>query len=84
MKGQASANADPEAAWALLDGLKDRPVTILRGGRSDLFDERIAARMCEILPLAEQVVLDDVGHAPSFDEPESIAALERLLERVSA
>jgi len=26
----------------------------------------------------------DVGHAPTFDEPESLAAVDRLLERVLA
>jgi pimeloyl-ACP methyl ester carboxylesterase len=31
---------------------------------------------------AELVTVPDVGHAPSFDEPESIAAVERLLARV--
>ena len=30
----------------------------------------------------ELVIVPRVGHAPSFDEPESLAALDRLLARV--
>jgi pimeloyl-ACP methyl ester carboxylesterase len=31
---------------------------------------------------AELVTIADVGHAPALDEPESIAAIDRLLGRV--
>nr|WP_294168679.1 alpha/beta hydrolase [uncultured Sphingomonas sp.] len=71
--------------WPLLGGLSGKPVTILRGERSDLFPAEIADRMVqEIGADAELVTVPEVGHAPSFDEPESIAALRRLLERVKA
>jgi pimeloyl-ACP methyl ester carboxylesterase len=71
--------------WPLLDNLKGKPVTILRGAVSDLFSAETADRMVEVLgPSAELVTIERVGHAPSFDEPESIAALERLLARVEA
>jgi pimeloyl-ACP methyl ester carboxylesterase len=69
--------------WPLLENLKDKPVTVLRGAHSDLFSVEVAERMmAELGPGAELVTVPDVGHAPSFDEPESIAALERLLARV--
>jgi pimeloyl-ACP methyl ester carboxylesterase len=69
--------------WPLLDNLKDKPVTILRGAHSDLFTVEVAERMVvELGDGAELVTIPDVGHAPSFDEPESIAAVERLLARV--
>jgi pimeloyl-ACP methyl ester carboxylesterase len=71
--------------WPLLDGLKDKPVTVLRGAHSDLFSVEVAERMmAELGAAAELVTVPDVGHAPSFDEPESIAALERLLAKVNA
>lgn len=71
--------------WPLLGYLKDRPVTVLRGELSDLFAAEVAERMiAELGDEAELVTIADVGHAPSFDEPESIAAVERLLARVSA
>ena len=69
--------------WPLLNGLKGKPVTILRGAVSDLFSAETADKMVEVLgPDAELVTVERVGHAPSFDEPVSIAALERLLARV--
>jgi pimeloyl-ACP methyl ester carboxylesterase len=69
--------------WPLLDGLKGKPVTILRGAHSDLFTAEVAERMVsELGEGSELVTIPDVGHAPSFDEPESIAAVERLLARI--
>jgi pimeloyl-ACP methyl ester carboxylesterase len=76
-KTAAGANA-----WPLLKGLAGRPLTILRGETSDLFSAETAQKMCEAVPGAELVTVPNVGHAPDFDEPESIAAVERLLERV--
>ena len=77
----AGSDSAPMDAWHLLDGLKDTPVTILRGERSDLFSERVARRMIEHLPHAKLVTVPNVGHAPSFDEPESIDALRALIAR---
>ena len=69
--------------WPWLEHLKGRPVTILRGDLSDLFTAATADRMTrELGDDAELVTIAEVGHAPSFDEPESIAAVERLLQRV--
>ena len=81
---QANEATQPNL-WPLLDNLKDKPVTILRGALSDLFSAEVAERMVrELGPSAELVTLPDVGHAPSFDEPESIAAVERLLARLGS
>ena len=78
----AGEDSAPMDAWHLLEGLKDAPVTILRGEHSDLFSTSVAERMVEALPNAELVTVPDVGHAPSFDEAESIEALAKLIERV--
>jgi hypothetical protein len=40
--------------------------------------------MAEAVSGAELVTVANVGHPPDFDEPESIAAVDRLLERVLA
>ncbi|MCJ7420667.1 alpha/beta fold hydrolase [Sphingomicrobium astaxanthinifaciens] len=77
----AGASQPPLDAWHLLDALKDKPVTILRGERSDLFSQEVAGRMLDHLDHADLVNVPDVGHAPSFDEPESIAALAALIDR---
>jgi pimeloyl-ACP methyl ester carboxylesterase len=69
--------------WPLLAGLKDKPVVVLRGELSELFAPDVAERMVrELGDDAELVTIPNVGHAPSFDEPESIEALHRLLQRV--
>ena len=80
---QANEATQPNL-WPLLQNLKDKPVTVLRGELSDLFAPDVAERMvAELGEGAELVTVPHVGHAPSFDEPESIAALERLLVRVA-
>lgn len=71
-------------AWPLYRALAGKPVTILRGGRSDLLTDEIARRMGDEISGAEVVTVPDVGHPPDFDEPESIAAVDRLLERVTS
>ena len=68
--------------WPLYQALDGRSVTILRGELSDLLSAEVAERMASEIGDVELVTVPRVGHAPSFDEPESIAALERLLARV--
>lgn len=71
--------------WPLLNGLKDKPVTLLRGELSDLLAPEVAERMVrELGGEAELVTVPGVGHAPVLDEPEAVAALGRLLEKVRA
>ena len=78
-------DAPPVNAWPSLEGLKGKPVAILRGALSNLFSEATAARMAkELGSSAELTTIPDVGHAPTFDEPTSLAALDRLLAKVRA
>ncbi|MDQ3145081.1 MAG: alpha/beta hydrolase, partial [Pseudomonadota bacterium] len=75
----------PQAdAWPLYRALDGRPVTILRGELSDLLSAATAERMASEIGDAELVTVPDVGHTPNLEEPESLAALDRLLERVLA
>lgn len=76
------ATASAADAWPLYRALAGKPVTILRGAHSDLFSAEVANKMAEAVPGAELVTVPNVGHAPDFEEPESIAAVERLLGRV--
>ena len=76
-----NATGTPDA-WPLYRALAGRPVTILRGENSDLFPAEVARKMADSVPGAEVVTVPGVGHAPDFDEPESIAAVDRLLGRV--
>lgn len=76
------ATAAATNAWPLFHALAGRPVTILRGETSDLLSPDIAKRMQDSIPGAELVTVPNVGHAPDFEEPESIGAVDRLLQRV--
>jgi pimeloyl-ACP methyl ester carboxylesterase len=69
--------------WPGLDALAAIPSLLLRGELSDVLSAEILQRMCDRLPLAEAVTLPRVGHAPTLDEPDAIAAVGRLLARVS-
>ena len=70
--------------WPLYRALDGRPVTILRGELSDLLSAETAQAMATEMSNAELVTVPDVGHTPSFEEPESQAALDGLLKRVLA
>ena len=50
---------------------------------SDLLNAATAQRMAnDIGDSAELATIAGVGHAPALDEPDSIAAIDRLLDRV--
>ncbi len=71
-------------AWPYYRALEGRPVTILRGEFSDLLSADTAAQMVTEISDVELVTIPQVGHAPSLEEPESLAAIDRLLDRVLA
>lgn len=79
-----AATEGPQGAnWHLYKCLAGRPLLILRGERSDLLSADIAEQMADRLNGdVELVVVPDVGHTPTLEEPEAQAALDRLLERV--
>ena len=77
----APAGAAPDM-WPALKALAGKPVTVLRGELSDLLSPAVHAEMVAALPGAEAVTVPAVGHAPTLDEPEAVAAVERLLARI--
>ena len=74
--------AAPPDMWPCIDALRGRPVLLLRGELSDLLAPATLDAMLARLPDAEGVTVPRVGHAPTLDEPEAAAALDRLLARV--
>lgn len=69
--------------WPVLAAFRSVPTLIVRGELSDLMSVATAERMKrEIGEQAELVTVPRVGHAPTLDEPEAVAAVDRLLERV--
>jgi pimeloyl-ACP methyl ester carboxylesterase len=81
-----AATEGPQGAnWHLYEALKGRPVLILRGELSDLLSRDVAKRMAATLGEdAELIEVPQVGHTPTLEEPEAIAAMDRLLARVMA
>jgi pimeloyl-ACP methyl ester carboxylesterase len=69
--------------WPMWRALAGRPVCALRGAISDLLSEATFTRMADELPGLDAVVIPRVGHAPTLEEPESQAALARLLAKVT-
>ena len=55
---------------------------LLRGELSDVLSDKVHRRMTKVLPEAEAITVPGVGHAPMLDEPEAVAALDRLLARL--
>ena len=69
--------------WPVMQAFQGIPTLLLRGERSDLLSAASAQRMADgIGATAELVAVPGVGHAPALDEPESVAAIDRLLTRV--
>lgn len=68
--------------WPGIDALGGRPVLFLRGALSDVLSAATLEKMQRRLPEAEAVTIARVGHAPTLDEPEARAAIDRLLARV--
>lgn len=69
--------------WPVMQAFSGIPTLLLRGERSDLLSAASAQRMADgIGASAELATVPGVGHAPALDEPESVAAIDRLLARV--
>ncbi len=81
----ASAGADGGFdLWSAFAALKGIPTLLLRGALSDLISAETASRMAAENPALENVLVAGVGHAPTLEEPEAVAAIDRLLARATA
>lgn len=70
--------------WRTLDALAGRPVLVVRGATSDILSARTAeAMLLRLGQRAELAIVPDCGHAPTLEEPEAAAAIDRLLEKVA-
>lgn len=79
--------ADPDAPapdlWPAFDALSGRPLTLVRGALSTLLSAQTVAAMQRRNPEMEVVTVPRVGHAPTLDEPDAVAALDRLLAKIA-
>lgn len=69
--------------WRAFEGLKGKPLLIVRGGTSDILPAAVADRMHAQVAGSELLTIPDTGHTPTLTEPEATAAIDRLLERVN-
>lgn len=70
-------------AWWIFKRLaRRRPTLVLRGALSDILSPEILSKMKAAAPRLEVAEIPDVGHAPLLSEPQSIAAIQSLLERL--
>lgn len=65
--------------WPLYRQLAQGPLLIIRGEHSDLLSAATAQAMLEDAANARLVTIPGVGHAPELNEPEALAAIDRLL-----
>lgn len=70
--------------WPLFDLLADVPLAVVRGANSDLLSRETVAAMQARHPGLIVREVANRGHAPFLNEPEAIAALDALVERVTA
>ncbi len=75
----ADTGFDLWSAWRSLAGI---PSLLVRGELSDLLSVETVERMKAENPALESVTVRRVGHAPTLDEPEAVAAINELLTRI--
>jgi pimeloyl-ACP methyl ester carboxylesterase len=68
--------------WPAFETLRGMPLTALRGELSDLLAPETAAQMRASIPEMRLVQVPRVGHAPTLEEPECVAAIDALLAQV--
>jgi pimeloyl-ACP methyl ester carboxylesterase len=78
-KQPAGADVDLWPAFRALAGI---PTALVHGALSDLLSAATVARMTAEMPGLAVAEVPRVGHAPTLDEPESVAAIDALLARV--
>ncbi len=70
--------------WPAFDALAGTPTLLVRGALSDILSEDVATAMQKRHPGLDYVTVPRTGHAPTLFEPESAAAIDRLLDRALA
>ncbi|WP_343044418.1 alpha/beta hydrolase [Sphingomonas hominis] len=69
--------------WRAYAALREVPVLVVRGDRSDMLSAATAERMTATLPHATLVTAPRVGHVPTLAEPAALEAVMHLLDRVA-
>ncbi len=82
--GRAVREVGPQKGdpWANFASLENTPVTLLWGVDSDILTKEICDKMLAVKADLEVVPVANRGHVPLLDEPECVAAIDAMLERV--
>ena len=67
--------------WEMFASFMELPVCALRGENSDLLSAATHAKMAAKIPGLDAVTIAGRGHTPLLNEPEAVAAIDRLLAR---
>ncbi len=77
------AFTDPmPTAWPLWEMSAGLPVALIRGVNSDLLSRDVADRMQAMRPDLIRAEVPGRAHVPFLDEPESVSAIRRWLEKI--
>ena len=68
--------------WPAFETLHGLPSLLVRGELSDVLEAETASEMVRRIPQMDLVTLPRIGHAPTLEEPEAVAAIDRLLRTV--
>ena len=68
--------------WPLFDAMGGLPLALIRGANSDLLSEESVAEMQRRRPDMIYANVPNRGHVPFLNEPESVAAIEKLIGQV--
>ena len=69
--------------WPLFVALAQKPLLVVRGENSDLLSASAAEKMASAAPGVKFAVVPSVGHAPTLDEPEAVAAIDAFLNSLT-
>jgi pimeloyl-ACP methyl ester carboxylesterase len=77
-----SGSAVPADLWGLYAALAKIPTLAIRGELSDILSDETLDEMARRKPDLEVLRVARRGHAPTLDEPECVAAIEKFLLRI--
>lgn len=69
--------------WSAFAALKGVPSLVVHGEISDLLSRTTVEKMLAENSAMEAATVPNVGHAPTLEEPEAVAGIDRLLARVA-
>jgi pimeloyl-ACP methyl ester carboxylesterase len=72
----------PVDLWPMFRALNGVPTLLVHGALSDLLSDAAVEKMRAEMPDLDVAIVPRVGHAPTLEEPEAIAGIDRLLARI--